>query len=154
MHRNKNVRVQLADLADHLREVIRGCRSEMKATHDGVYLLYTGDLHCLAHGVDDADVPTRTDDDQTPVFQVETGRVFMDMLIRDNLALHFGRQIVAGIAPGAILELELHHRVRKHFLDAASLDLSSGESLAANHHRRFAQYHFDVMLADIPTVQH
>src|ERR1700682_5107243 len=106
MHWNEDIRIELADLADDLCEVIRGSGAEVKAAHDGVDLLDTGYFHRLAHRVDDADVAARTDDDKTPVLQIEARRVLMDMLIRHDLAFHFSRQIMACVASGAVLELE------------------------------------------------
>ena len=57
----------------------------------------------------------------------------MDVLVGHDLAFHFGRQIMARIAPGAILEFELDQGVRQHPLDTAALDLAGGECLSADH---------------------
>ncbi|UCF54133.1 MAG: DUF4118 domain-containing protein [Bradyrhizobium sp.] len=47
MHRDQNIRVQLADLADDLRQIIGRRGSEVEAAHDGVDLVDTRHLHRL-----------------------------------------------------------------------------------------------------------
>src|SRR5712671_4102252 len=133
MHRNEDVRVQLADLTYDLREIIRRRRPQVKAAHDGMYLLNAGYFHRLAHGIHDTDVTAGADHDETLVLQIEAGCVLMDVLIGHDLALHLRRQIVAGVASGAVLELELYHGVRKHLFDTAALDLACRERMATDH---------------------
>src|SRR5258708_11068246 len=103
MHRNQDVRIQLADLAYNLSEVIRRGRPEVEAAHDRVDLLDARYFHRLPDGIDDADVAARTDNDETLILQIEAGGVLMDVLIGHDLAFHFGRQIVARVATGALL---------------------------------------------------
>ena len=57
MHWDENVRLELLDLRNHLLEIILRRRPEMKAAHDGVHLLNTGDLLRLPHRIDDATWP-------------------------------------------------------------------------------------------------
>jgi hypothetical protein len=79
MHRNEDVWVQLADLADNLREVIHRCGTKVEAAHDSVNLLDTRYFHRLAHGIHDANVAAGADDNETIILQVKTGRVLMNV---------------------------------------------------------------------------
>src|ERR1700676_1905186 len=124
----------------------------MKAAHDGVDFLNARYFHRLTHGIHDADMAAGADDNEALVLQIETGGVLMDVLVGHDLALHFGRQVVAPLTTGPPLELELHHGVREHFFDAVALDLACRERLAADHDRRLAHPALHVLLADIATV--
>src|SRR5450631_3035854 len=97
-----------------------------------MYLLDTRYLHRLPDRIDDADVATRADDDETFVFKIEASRVLMDVLIGHNLAFHFGGQVMTRVASGAVLEFEFYHSIWKHLLDAAALDLACRERLLAD----------------------
>src|SRR5229473_531434 len=154
MHRNQDVRIELADLADDLRKVIRRCGPKVKASHDGMNLRNARHFHRLAHGIDDTDVAAGADDYETLVLQIEARGVLMDVLIGHDLAFHFSGQIMARVASGAVLELELHHGVRKHLFDAAALDLACRECLAADHDGRLTQHELDVLPGDIAAVEH
>src|SRR6476469_1066758 len=96
----------------------------MEAAHDGMDLIDPRHFHRLAHGIDDADTAAGADHDQALIPEVEAGGVLMDVRVGHDLALHFGRDVVAPVASGAVLEFNLHHGVRQHFLDAVSLYLA------------------------------
>src|SRR3984957_16529149 len=154
MHGNENVRAQFGNLADDLRQIIRRRRPEVETAHDRVNFRNTRYFHRLPHGIDDADMAAGADDDQTLVLQIEARRVLVNMLIRHDLAFHFRGQIMARIASGAILQLELDHGVGEHFFDAVALDLAGRERLAADHHRRLTENELDVLPRDVATVEH
>src|SRR5260370_7842558 len=100
----------------------------MKAAHDGMYLFNARYFHRLPHGIHDADMAAGADDDEALVLQIEAGGVLMDVLIRHDLAFHFGWEIVARGASGAALELELHHAVRENFFHSLAPHLPHPES--------------------------
>ncbi len=154
MHRDQHIGIELADLGDDLLEVVGGRGAEMEAAHDGVHLLDARDLLRLAHRVDDADMAAGADHDQPLVPDVEAGGVLVDMLVGHDLAFHLRRQVVAGVAAGAVLERELDHGVRQHLLDAGALDLAGGEGLPADHDRALRQHHLHVVGRDIAAVEH
>src|ERR1700719_4030266 len=64
------------------------------------------------------------------------------MLIRDDLALQFGRcemRVLSGIAAKPVLDPVLHHGVGQDLFDAGALDLPGGESVAGDYGRVLAQ---------------
>src|ERR1700727_440784 len=65
MHGNENVRVQFADLADNLRQIIRRRGPKVETAHDRMNLLNSRYFHRLPHRIDDADMATGADDNET-----------------------------------------------------------------------------------------
>src|SRR5258708_31304758 len=122
MHRNEDVRVEFPDLAYDLRKVVRGRWPQVKAAHDGMYLLNAGYFHRLPDGIHDTDVAAGADDDETLVFQIEARGVLMDVLIGHDLAFHFGGQIMAPRASGPLPLAELNHCVAEDPFETAALD--------------------------------
>src|SRR5689334_4080113 len=154
MHGDHDVRIELRDLADNLREIISRCGPKMETAHDGMNLLHARYLHRLPDRIHDADMTAGGNDDKALVLQVEAGRMLVNVLVGYDLAFHLGRQVMARIAPGAVLLLEFDERVRQHLLDAVALDLACGEGVTANHDRRLAQHELDVPLGDVAAVEH
>ncbi len=113
MHRNDHVRVQFLDLAEHLLDVILRRRTEMEAADQRVDLLHAGNFLRLPRRIDDADMAAGADHHKALVLDVEDGGVFVNVFVRHDLALQFGRCVMRGVAAKAILDRELHLRVRQ-----------------------------------------
>jgi hypothetical protein len=96
----------------------------MEAAQHCMYLLDTGDRLGLPDRIDDAGMSARTDDHQSLVFQIEAGRMFVDVLIGHRLADHLGRQITDCITTCSVLEAKLDTTVGQDTLDAGSIDLT------------------------------
>jgi hypothetical protein len=111
VHRHDDVRLELLDLRDHLRQVVLRRRPEMETADDSVHLFDARDLLRLPHRVHDAHVPARADDDEPLVLHVEAVGLLVDVLVGHDLAVHRRRQVEAGIAAHAVPDAELDVRV-------------------------------------------
>src|SRR5580704_13617143 len=79
MHGDHDLRLELADLGHDRIEILLRRGPQVEAADDRVDLVHARHLLRLPHGVDNANMATRTDDDETAVLQVIAGRVFMDV---------------------------------------------------------------------------
>ena len=75
------------------------------------------------------------------------------MLVRHDLALQFGRRVVAVVAGGAILLGVIDKAVRQDALHAAARDLAGREGVVLDHGRRLAQHHRDLVRDDRATIE-
>src|SRR5262249_35696064 len=100
-----------------------------------------------------ADMAAGADYHEAHIPDVEAGRVLVDVFVRNDLAVHLGRQIVAGIAAEAILDAELDPGLRQDAFAAAARDLAGGEGVARDHGRRFAQHRRHLLRGELAAVE-
>src|SRR5581483_9920635 len=105
-------------------EVVGRRGPEMEAAHQRVNLLHARHFLRLPGRIDDADVTAGTDHDEATVFQIETGRVLVHVLVRNDLSQELRRLIVARVAAEPVLHGKLNLSVREYFFDAGALDLA------------------------------
>ena len=153
MHRDQHIGLERLDLADDLLEVIGRRRSEMEAADDGVNLLDARDFLGLLHRIDDADMAAGTDHDQTHIPDIEAGRMLVDVLVGNDLALHLRRQVVADIAAEPVLHAEFDPGLRQDAFAAAARDLAGGEGMARDHGRGFAQHRRNLLRRKLAAIE-
>ena len=79
--------------------------------------------------------------------------MFVDVLVGDDLAVHLGGQIMAGVAAEPVLDAELDPGLRQDALAAAARDLAGGERVSGDHGRRFAQHGRDLLRRELAAVE-
>src|SRR6478752_140130 len=94
-----------------------------------------------------------TDHDQTHIPDIKAGRMLVNVLVRNNLALHLRRQVVTDIAAEPVLHAEFDPGLRQDAFAAAARDLAGGESMARDHGRGFAQHGRNLLRRKLTAIQ-
>ena len=138
MHGDEHVGLQLLDLGDHLLEILGRRGSEMEAADDRMHFLDSGDLLCLPHGIDNADMTTGAGHHQALAPDIEAGRVLMHVLVWHHFSLQLGRGVVTVFAARAFLSAVVDEAIRQHALDAVALDLAGRKGMVCDNGWRLA----------------